>query len=392
MKKFLLTLCLFLPVLSLPAQMRYGRTVIIDQPVNNDLYIAGGTITINAPIRGDLVVAGGTIVVNDSVTNDILLAGGEITFNGYVGDDIRSAGGKLRIYNSVAGDVLVTGGDIFLDRGATVGGLIVSGGDVRVDGTVSGMLKSASGKFVLNGAVMGSMDCRGGDITINGDVRGPATLSATDDLVIGSNAVFSSEVRYWAGGDEVNFGQSLQGGRAIEDPGLGFERKRWYYLGFASLLFLLWYLCVAFLLIMIVQYLFSRSMRRAGEMADQSPLRALGFGLLFWIGMPLLIGLAFLTIIGVPVGIILLITFIILFLLATVITSVVIANWWQVRSARSYRYWPLVLMAFAIFIVLKIVSIIPVIGWIVMIVLACIAFGALLLTIRRRRREVPVAG
>jgi Predicted polymerase, most proteins contain PALM domain, HD hydrolase domain and Zn-ribbon domain len=391
MKKCLFTLFLCLPIWALHAQMRYGRTVVIDQPVNNDLYIAGGTITINAPVRGDLVVAGGTIVVNDTVVNDILLAGGEITFNGYVGDDIRSAGGRLRIYKNVAGDVVVTGGNVLIDRGATVGRLVVSGGDVRVDGAVSGMLKSASGKFVLNGTALGSLDCRGGDITINGDVRGPATLSAGDDLKIGSNAVFSSEVRYWAGGDRVNFGQSLRGGQAIEDPNLGFNRKRWYFLGFASLLFLLWYLCVAFLLIMIVQFLFRNSMRHAGEMASQSPLRALGYGLLFWIGMPILIGLAFLTIIGVPVGIILLITFIILFLLATVVTSVVIANWWQVRTGRSRRYWPLVLMAFAIFIVLKIVSIIPVLGWIVMAVLACIAYGALVLAVRWRRREPSVA-
>lgn len=61
-------------------RIEYGSNVTINQPVYDDLYIAGGNITINAPVYGDLIIAGGTIIINDSVKNDILLVGGTVTF------------------------------------------------------------------------------------------------------------------------------------------------------------------------------------------------------------------------------------------------------------------------------------------------------------------------
>lgn len=60
MKKLLIILSI-LPTLAMGQGFRYGPEVIVDKPVDEDLYIAAGKITINAPVHGDLILTGGTI-------------------------------------------------------------------------------------------------------------------------------------------------------------------------------------------------------------------------------------------------------------------------------------------------------------------------------------------
>lgn len=374
-------------------RIEWGKNPVIDKPVYEDLYISGGDILINAPVYGDLIIAGGTITINDTVYNDIIVAGGTVSFNGYVGDDIRCAGGKLNILKNVAGDVVATGGKIVINKDATIGNLISAGGEITIDGNVAGMVKTASGKLLLNGNVMKDIDCRGGIITINGTIQGKSVIAASDKIIIGDAAAFGNGVRYWVRGNNVDFKQSVKGGQAVYDSSLRMNYNRWYYLGFASVLGLVWYVGMAFLMIMIVQYLFSATMKKAGQTAYDRALKSLGYGLLFWIGVPIAAVVACITIIGVPVGIILLFSYVLLALLGTVITSVVAANWLNNRSNTNWHYWRMVFGALGIFIIFKILSITPFLGWFILGVLVSIAFGSILQNINwRRRTVVPVKG
>lgn len=368
-----------------------GKNPVINKPVYEDLYIAGGEILINAPVYGDLIITGGTVTINDSVTNDILVAGGTVSFNGYAGDDIRCAGGKLIILKSVAGDVVAAGGNIVIERNATVGSLVLAGGEITIDGRVAGSVKTASGKLLLNGNVMKDIDCRGGVITINGTVQGRAVIAASDKIVIGDNAVFNNAVRYWTpratGGKNVDFKQSVKQGQPVYDPSLQMGYSRWYYFGFSSVLGLLWYVGTVLLMIMIIQYLFSNTLKKAGQTAFDKTWKSLGNGLLFWIAVPVAAVIACITIIGLPVGIILMFSYIALALLATTIASVVAANWLNNRAGSNWQYWRMVFVALGIFILFKIVTFTPFLGWLILVALVCIAFGSILLNVNWRRKR-----
>ncbi|MBU7025289.1 MAG: hypothetical protein HXS40_14100, partial [Theionarchaea archaeon] len=52
--------------------------VVIDTPINDDLFVTGGTIAINARIDGDVIAAGGTIEINAPITGDLLAVGGQV--------------------------------------------------------------------------------------------------------------------------------------------------------------------------------------------------------------------------------------------------------------------------------------------------------------------------
>jgi len=390
MKKLFPVLCLLLPVLATGQQLQYGRRVTIDRPVHEDLYVAGGTITLNAPVHGDLVVAGGTVIINDSVTSDILVAGGEIIHNGYAGDDIRCAGGQLRISKPVAGDLVITGGTVHIERAATIGGsLLASGGEVSLDGTVRGYARSGSGSLKMNGIINGLLDARGGEVSINGRVGGPATLSARQ-INIGPAAAFEQAVRYWSSG-KTNFGRSVRQGQAVYDESLEIDSPSWMYLGFASFLALLWYLAVAFLFIVLIQHLFSATMQRAGAAITGNVPKLMGYGFLFLVLTPVVIAIAMVSLVGLPLGVLLLVLYLLVLMLSVALAAVVIANWLNSRYQKRWKMWQLIWAALGIFIVLKLIFLIPFVGWLAMLLAVCLVFGAILSGIRRGRRQENAA-
>lgn len=362
-----------------------GNNVIINTPINENVYIAGGTITINAPIHGDLIVCGGTIIINDTVSNDILLAGGEVTFNGFALKDIRCAGGNIRFTKDVNGEVVVAAGTVIIEKGVTIGSLLAAGGKITVDGNINGEFRGAVGSLFLNGNISKGLDCRGDKIYINGNVQGQTILAATGNIVIGSSASFDNGVHYWVQGKNVDFGQSVKNDKAINDNTLKIAISRWYFLGGVSLLSLLWYIGMALLMISIIQYLFSVTMQKAGDTVFTTTLKSLGYGILFFIGIPIAAIIALITIIGIPVGLLLIFNYIVLMILATIISSVVYANWLNSHFNYHWNYRRLILVALGLFALLKLAFLTPFLGWLIMIIVTCTAFGSVLLNINWKK-------
>lgn len=371
------------------AQLRSGDDIVIDEPVDHDLYVAGGSVTLNAPVKGDLIVAGGTVVVNDTVAQDILAAGGDLLLLGFVADDIRCAGGTIQLGSSVSGDVVAAGGRIQILKDAVISGnLLSTGGDVTLDGRVKGDVQAASGTFTLNGTAEGELECKGGKILVNGDVAGRAVLAA-EEIEIGSHATFGKGVRYWNERGSLDFGNSMRNGEATYDPSLEIEDGKWHYLGFASFIMLLWYLLTAFVMMLLIQYLFSATLRNSANNVVNSSLKALGVGFLFLVGVPIVIIILFVTIIGIPVGILTFVVYLTIILFATSIVALLIANWVNTTYYRAaWGNGRVVFSALGIFIVLKIGSLTPFIGPLVMLLLACTAFGGILLSISWRKKKL----
>jgi hypothetical protein len=165
------------------------------------------------------------------------------------------------------------------------------------------------------------------------------------------------------------------------------QTGRWYFLGAATVLGVLWYLGMALLMIFIIQYLFSGTMKKAADTVFNKTAKSFGLGLLFFIGVPVAIVLAFVTLIGLPVGLLLLFGYIIAVILATVVTSVVGANWYNNRNNHNWSNSRLAFAAFGVFILIKLLSSIPFLGWIITALLICISFGSIIQNIKWRKRN-----
>ena len=391
MKKIVSLIIAFgLTIQAFSFRLEYGNNVVITRPVYEDLYISAGSVTINAPVFGDLICTGGTVNINDSVSDDIIVAGGTVTFNGYVGDDIRCAGGRLYVQKNIGGDLVIAGGQVTVNRDVVIGGgLLAGGGEITFNGTVNKSVKAGFGSLVFNGRAEKDIDIKGGNLRMNGTVMGPAIIAA-NKITIGNDASFNNNVRYWNDKGSADFRQSIKNGKAIYDPSLKIETGRWYYLGGLSVLGLLWYIGMALLMIAIIQYLFNAILQKAGDTVFNKTLRSSGFGLLFFIAVPIAAVVAFITVIGLPVGLLLLFNYIILLLLATVITSLVAAHGINNRFHYNWGYWKLVFAALGIFIVLKLISLIPFLGWFVVLIAIFMAFGAILQNVNWKRKQQVV--
>lgn len=367
-------------------RIEYGKNVVISHPVHEDLYIAGGSITINAPIRGDLIIAGGTVVINDTVANDIVVAGGEITFNGWVGDDIRSMGGNIYIRKNVMGDVVLIGGKVVVDRGIEIGSLLASGGDITIDGNVYGDVVGVFGTLFLNGNVARNLDIRGGKLTLNGKVGGNSILAARS-VIVGKNGSFNGDIRYWNRSGELDLKNIPIKGKIVYDNTLRIRTGEWYYLGAATILGLIWYLGMALLMIFIIQYLFSSTMKNSANTVYERTLQSIGIGFLFFISIPILVVIALITLIGLPIAVMIALGYLALLFLSSVITAIVAANWVNNRNNFNWNLSRISFISLCIFIVLKLLLVTPFFGWLVICLLVCAAFGAILLNINWRGKR-----
>jgi len=396
MKTKLFTTIFFLLLLASPMlamQILSGNDIRISQPVREDLYVFGGTITIDAPVYGDIYSAGGTVTVNDTVYGDLVVAGGNVYLRGVVQDDVRAAAGSLLVAGNISGDLIIAGGTVTVEPSAGIGGdIAISGGTITLSSTVSGSVKAAGGVVTINSAIGKNLSFNGGELTLNGAVNGASEIAATK-FHLGENAALRGNVRYWTDAGEINFGNALQNGAiATFDPSLRtqYERPDMRYLGFASFLAVLWYLLAMFILVWLGQWLFTQTIKNAALTAQAEPVRSLGYGFLYFAAVPVAVVLLFVTLIGIPVGLIALFLYLLLLALANIITALIGAHW--INHAKNYhwRSIQLVLVAFGLFILLKIVGFIPVIGWIVKIAAVFVAFGAVVENSRIFRRKGAV--
>lgn len=117
----LLLLCLFLSPVS-AFDIREGDTLVISEPVSDDLLVSGSSVTINAPVKS-VTFVGGELVVNAPVEENLIAAGGRIEVNAPVGMDVIAAGGEVLVHSEIQGKLLTAAGTVTMDGTATNAGI-----------------------------------------------------------------------------------------------------------------------------------------------------------------------------------------------------------------------------------------------------------------------------
>lgn len=156
---------------------------------------------------------------------------------------------------------------------------------------------------------------------------------------------------------------------------------RLFYPQFVSILGFIWYYAGVFFFILLFQYLFRQTLKKAADKVLHYPLRAAFLGMLFFITVPVAVYLMMATLIGFPMGLLILTVYIILILLVNFIASVSAANWISSMTKRNWKFWTLALVGLAIFLIINFLLMLPVVGWIVLGILSCLAFGGILATL-----------
>ena len=164
------------------------------------------------------------------------------------------------------------------------------------------------------------------------------------------------------------------------------------YTEYISVLGFIWYHLGVFIFLMMFQYLFSSTLQKAADQALHHTLKSMLFGIAFLIGVPLVSALLMVTVLGIPLGLMALIVYAIVILLVNFITSVSVANWINSFWNLKWGFWGLSALSLAFFLVMMLLLRVPVLGWVVLGVLSCLAFGSLLVNIKWSRISKDLYG
>lgn len=153
------------------------------------------------------------------------------------------------------------------------------------------------------------------------------------------------------------------------------------YTEYVSVFGFIWYLLSVFIFIMLIQYLFSDTLRKAADTAVHQTFRSILLGLLFFVAVPIVVLVLMATLLGIPLALLVLFAYILLVLLCIFISSVSAANWINRLGNRNWGFWLLSILALSIFVVLNLLLMVPVLGWVILGIFSCLSFGSVLMNV-----------
>ena len=325
----------------------------------NDVLASGSPAQMADSVSGDAILAGGVVIFSGVTGGDYLGAGGKQLIGGRIHGSLRAVGGDIQVTAAVDRNATITGGKIVLDSTAAIGqNAYFFGGDVQIKGAVREGVLASGGSVTLDGVV-------GRDVEISGG-----------ELHVGPNARIAGNLRYRVAPKKVHIDPAARITGTISALPVSSGFGRW------EVFWMLGFLLVG----AVVVTLLPRFLAGAAEIIPQRPIRAAIVGLCFAILVPLAIILLAITRIGIPLAVLATAAYVVVAFLWSVPFSVWLGR--RILGARGPTGSQRLLVAFLVGgVILQLVGIIPIIGFVVMMITGIIGFGTIVLQAWRSRRE-----
>ena len=291
-----------------------GDTVTVKkgETIDHTIFAAGNNIEIDGTVKGDVFCAGQNITINGTVEGDILCAGMNVDISGTVLGDVRAAGQVVTLSAAVNNNASLAGSSIKTTDTSTVGR------DLQVAGNT----------LTLGGMVGRDADIAGSTIAVNGKI-GRDVQAMTDNLQVNADATIKGNVTYYSHNQLAQDSSAhISGMVARKDPPARSDRQATSTV--PGIIF-------SFLALLTLAYallaLLPQKLKTLTDLALTKPGTTILIGLAACIGVPVLILISFLTVIGVYVGILLLLAWIIVMLLSGALTSYYVGRLVLMRSS-----------------------------------------------------------
>jgi len=346
---------LCIPLVAFAAELRASDqpTVAAGETILDDLYIAGGNVSVLGAVQGDVAAAGGSILIRGNVSGDLAVAGGNITILGTIADDARVVGGNITIDSDIASDLAVGGGQITIT--GTVGGdLLGGGGMMRLDAPVGGDARIGGGEVYINSTIDGSVHFMGEKLTLGPSavIEGDLIYTSPREATLETGAVVRGQTTY------TEHAGSKMPGKLAAISFLG---------SFLTAL-------ACGLVLGLLLRKFSLALV-AGVVAR--PLLEFGRGFLALVVLPVASALLFVTLLGIPLGILGVLSFIALIILGCIGAPIVLGSLILHAVRRSAEYEVSVLSIVIGALAYALLGLIPILGWVAQAVLVVVTIGAI---------------
>lgn len=360
----LLLSALIIPSFALAAEIRTGQSTTLSssETAAGNLYLFGGTVTSAGAVAGDLVAGGGTVIISGAVVKDLAVGGGSVTVISNVGDDVRIGGGNILLNGKVGGDVVAAGGSVLISGTGVGGDVMWTGGMLSVMAPVGGNMQLSGGEVTINAHIKGNVLFTGAKLTLGKDavIEGSLTYSAQSEATMEAGAVVKGATSF----------EPLKSSPAKDRSAKGL-------IAFVSLFFLVKFLA-ALALALVFGLVFKRYALTVVRGALEQPLAEMGRGIVVLIVLPVASVIALVTLIGIPFGILGLLAFIILLIVASSFAAIIagsLAHKWMFKPADYLVNWKTILLGVA---VVTLLGFIPFVGGLAKFLLFIVALGSMM--------------
>jgi Putative zinc-finger len=359
-------LILSLPGFSLERRHEEFVTVPAGETIDDTLLAAGNTVRVEGVINGDLLVFAQNLEVRGTVKGDVVSFAKRTVVSGSVEGHIFNFSQSLDLDGQLGRSLYAWSQTLHVDNRGHVGdGIVAGAGDVIFEGDVKRSLTIFTGNADVSGSVGRDLTMAGGNLTLSNAARVGGNLNARvhrlEDVRIADGATIAGKRDIQVGVRESNF----------KRPKFYFFQAIW--LGAAML--------VGWLGLILFPDFF-----RATTQAVGSGWRSLGLGVGVLAGVPLVIIVAAITLVGIPLSLMLLAMYLLALYLANVWVAAFLGGMLLKPSGATKHEWLLGLLVGLL--ILTIVRFIPYLGGLVHLGVLCLGLGAFAAQLYRASRPV----
>ena len=333
-----------------------SEDLILKEKIFGITVITGNNISVNGEIDGTTLVFGNWIEINSNIVGDLICFGNNVNVNGEIDGNSYLFAQTVKFNGKLTRDLIGFAATVSVgEDGKIERDMLAFAATHNMFGNIGRNYSTYGNLSNVNGAV-------GGDIHIEGN------MSVGDNAVIkGSLTQVNDKEDKVADGARVS-GEINYTYKSYEKTEVSMSNRIWN--AVKSFIFSI----ILGVIIWLLVIFFDPSFIEKGMVLLERPLQTVGLGALILVVVPIVSVIIFITIVGIPIGIIALILYGVLIFLSRYLTSIVVGNFIVRRfNLKNFHnnFW-YVLGAFAVLILL---SKVPYLNVIVTIACICIAFG-----------------
>ncbi len=341
-----------------------------------NLYTAGNIVSIDSNIEKGLHAAGNVVTINGEIGGTVYSGAGTLIINGNIGGSVHGAGGSIIVNNKVTDDLLLGGGNIVISKTALIGGdLFIGGGTIDIQGSITGDTYLGGGMITINGEIGGNLKIVEGDKIIIGSkakINGNLEYHSKNEIIIEEGAVILGETTIKAkngiSGDDSQKGALLS--------------MIFIIISISVLIKIVGLIIVGLMLI----YLFKNITERIVRESLTNFWKNLGIALVIMIVAPITAILLLITLVGIWLGIIIGVLYMLSIFLAVSLSGITFGSWLTkiIKKRNNYSVnWKVVVGGV---ISLILVGLIPIVGWLILIIFTLISLGGTYRLIYKTRK------
>ena len=354
---------------AMATEFRSGPVVSVSGGDVLDDVIAGGSdINFDAHVLGDVIAAGRTVTLGDSgaIDNSFMALAQKVDVNGVVVNSVRAFGQDVSVRGHVERNVMAFAQSVLIDTRAWVEK------DVNAYGS----------QIIMRGRVGGNFRTSGDHLTISGQIDGDVQAECAK-IVILNTAIIGGSLKHSPDADvKVDDGAQILGGVSkLESKE---KTKKGY--TFGSFLLDGWWFLGSLVVGCLILVLFGRYMSEVSSAVTQASLRTLGVGILFLVGLPIIVIACALTLVGIPAGILILALWVILLYLADILVGRALGDWLLARFRPGRPSSPFTALAIGLLLITLLVAI-PFVGTVIKIAVFALALGGFFSAAYNRRSK-----